>query len=70
MIDAFVFAYMEGSEEKVGDDAKTQAKAMRESFRTLSGGDHIVDQQTFVEFVKELDNSPRMHKLVDYSATM
>jgi hypothetical protein len=68
VIDAFVLAYMENSEELTEDTAKIQADAMLETFRTLSHDGHHVDRDTFLKFVVELNRSPRMNNIDDRAA--
>jgi len=63
VIDAFVAAYLKGSEEELDRKASAQAQSMLGAFKTLSAAssDHqVVPHEVFIEFVEDLGKSPRM----------
>lgn len=62
VIDAFVAAYLKGSEEELDRKAEVQAHSIHDAFLTLSGGNEHrhVTKEVFLEFVQDLGQSPRV----------
>jgi len=67
VIDAFVAAYLKGSEKEMDRKAEAQAKSMFDAFKTLSvgvgKGHPEVSKELFLEFVEDLGKSPRMYTI-------
>jgi len=62
VIDAFVAAYLKGSEKMAEGSAKTTANAILTVFKTI-GHDGEVSKDTFKKFVAELGKSPSMYAI-------
>lgn len=63
VIDAFVAAYLKGSEEELDRKAEVQAHSIHDAFLTLSVGNgqhQRVPKDVFLEFLQDLGQSPRM----------
>ncbi|CAJ1452288.1 unnamed protein product [Effrenium voratum] len=64
VIDAFVAAYLKGSEELQDRKAELQAQSIHDAFKTLSvGAPTHVEEDVFLEFVEDLGRSPRMYPI-------
>ncbi|CAE7210934.1 TPC1 [Symbiodinium natans] len=73
VIDAFVAAYLKGSEEELDRKASAEAQSMHGAFKTLSAAssDHrVVPEETFLEFVEDLGKSPRMFPIARETAEL
>eukprot|EP00933_Yihiella_yeosuensis_P020344 TRINITY_DN16316_c0_g1_i1.p1 TRINITY_DN16316_c0_g1~~TRINITY_DN16316_c0_g1_i1.p1 ORF type:complete len:1621 (-),score=384.37 TRINITY_DN16316_c0_g1_i1:116-4978(-) len=64
VIDAFVAAYLKGSEAEMDRKAETMAMSVYKAYRTLATGQEGgVPKELFLEFVADLGQSPRMPTL-------
>jgi hypothetical protein len=62
VIDAFVAAYLEGSENHMTVTAHTQAMAVYHA-STLLFGDENMEKEVFMKFIEEINQSPRMRAI-------
>lgn len=68
VIDAFVSAYLNQSEEAMDEKAEAQAESIYSAFKTLSVDGKSVSKELFLEFVADLGKSPRMFSIAPETA--
>jgi len=62
VIDAFVAAYLESSEEQMAVTAQAEAKALWHSSQLLFSGEEM-EKEIFLKFIAEISESPRMRPI-------